>query len=375
MTPLAVRLFLAAVFLLSGATKLVDPAGTRQALHDFGLPPALAGPMVPLLPGLELVTAGALLPASLAWYGAWGALALIAVFLVAIGIAMARGRRPNCHCFGQLQSAPVGWWTVLRNGVLATCAGWLASGGQGHSGPELWTWVASLDSHGRKVALVLGCLAGLLFLLQIDRSRPQPAEPSEWSFPLDFEDEAAPAERPAPAPRRRAAQGPTEGVQPARTHPKSIGLPIGTPAPEFELPGLDGEKRSLRSLRELGDVLLVFSSPFCESCETLTSNLVRWTREMEGLPRVVLVNVGTAKDNLAKLTGFDAARVLLQPRFDVAEMYDCGVTPAAVLVGADGLIRSGLAVGGQAIRELVSSCAKGGVGTTDASVEHERHSN
>jgi hypothetical protein len=56
-------------------------------------------------------------------------------------------------------------------------------------------------------------------------------------------------------------------------------------------------------------------------------------------------------------------------------MYDCGVTPAAVLVGADGLIRSGLAVGGQAIRELVSSCAKGGVGTTDASVEHERHSN
>ena len=155
----------------------------------------------------------------------------------------------------------------------------------------------------------------------------------------------------------------------------NVGLPIGTPAPEFELPGLDGEKHSLRSLRELGDVLLVFSSPFCESCEALTSNLVRWTGEKEGLPNVVLVNVGTARDNLAKLTGFDTARVLLQPRFDVAEMYDCGATPAAVIVGADGLIRSGLAVGGPAVRELVLSCAGGGGGTTDASAEHERHSN
>jgi peroxiredoxin len=133
-----------------------------------------------------------------------------------------------------------------------------------------------------------------------------------------------------------------------------IGLPIGTPAPEFELPGLTGEKRSLQSLRELGDVLLVFSSPFCESCAALTANLVRWTHEKEGLPNVVLINVGTAKDNLAKLTGFDASRVLLQPQFEVAEMYDCGVTPAAVLVGADGLVQSALAVGAAAIEQLVS---------------------
>jgi hypothetical protein len=73
------------------------------------------------------------------------------------------------------------------------------------------------------------------------------------------------------------------------------------------------------------------------------------------LPNVVLINVGTAKDNLAKVTGFDASRVLLQPQFDVAEMYDCGVTPAAVLVGADGLVRSALAVGASAIEQLVSS--------------------
>ena len=36
----------------------------------------------------------------------------------AIAIAMARGKAPDCHCFGQLHSAPAGWKTLARNGVL-----------------------------------------------------------------------------------------------------------------------------------------------------------------------------------------------------------------------------------------------------------------
>jgi peroxiredoxin/uncharacterized membrane protein YphA (DoxX/SURF4 family) len=359
LTLLAFRLILAAVFLLSGTTKLVDPVGTLQALRDFGLS-ALARPAAALLPWLELATAAALIPAKVAWYGAWGTLALLAAFLIAIGIAMARGLKPNCHCFGQLQSAPVGWRTVLRNTVLAACATWLASRGQGHSGPELWTWIASLDSHGRNVTLVCGGLAILLLLHQIGRARPQPASNEAWTFPLDFDDGETLTERPGPAPRAQIAPPPalTENVQPAKRHPINIGLPIGTPAPEFELPGLDGAQHSLQSFRELGDVLLVFSSPFCESCQALSSELIRWTREMEKLPTVVLVTVGTARENLANLTGFNLSRVLLQPRFDVAEMYDCGMTPAAVLVDTAGLIQSALAVGGTAVGELVSASAK-----------------
>jgi hypothetical protein len=41
-------------------------------------------------------------------------------------------------------------------------------------------------------------------------------------------------------------------------------------------------------------------------------------------------------------------------------MYDCISTPTAVLIGADGLIRSELALGGVAIKELLSSYAKRG---------------
>jgi peroxiredoxin len=355
---LADRLLLAAVFLLAGATKLVDPVGTGRALRDFGLPSALARPMVLLLPALELLVAAALVPASSAWYGAWGALALLTVFVIAIGVAIGRGRKPNCHCFGQLDAAPVGWWTFVRNAVLAACAGWLASRGRGQSGPALWAWLVALDSHGRKVAVVFGLVAGFLFLRQVDRSRPLD-ESIESASPIDDEEE--PEEAPAPVPRRRPAPAPTPYSAPARSAPMGIGLPIGTLAPEFELPGITGEKRSLQSLRAQGkDVLLIFSSPFCESCEALVSQLAGWMREMEGLPNIVLVNVGTAQDNLAKLKEFDASRILLQPNFDVAEMYDCGTTPTAVLVGADGLIRSLLATGGPAIKELLSSCAKRG---------------
>jgi len=72
---LTLRLLLAGVFLLAGATKFIDPCGTRRALRDFGLPRIIATPMVLLLPMLELAVAVALVPASLAWYSAWSALA------------------------------------------------------------------------------------------------------------------------------------------------------------------------------------------------------------------------------------------------------------------------------------------------------------
>ncbi len=64
-----------------------------------------------------------------------------------------------------------------------------------------------------------------------------------------------------------------------------------------------------------------------------------------------------------------------------------GATPAAVLVGTDGLIRSALAVGAPAIEQLALSCAKSGPPgviadvaatsdtTTDVAVKGDRRSN
>jgi peroxiredoxin len=359
-TLLASRLLLAVVFLLAGAAKLIDPLGSRRALREFGLPSILARPLVILLPCLELAAALALIPARLAWYGAQGALALLIIFLIAVAVAMVRGRKPDCHCFGQLHSAPVGRSVLIRNMVLAACAGWLVSRGPRQSGPDLWAWFATLDVLERKVAIVAACAVGFLFLRLLYTARPRSkTEPLESQLFPDFDDDESQEERPAPAPKRRTAPPQLESPAPAPKGAMGIGLPIGTPAPEFELPAITGEKISLQSLRSEGkDILLVFTSPFCDPCRALAPNLVRWTREMNGVPNVVLLSRGTAQDNLAKLKEVGNSRVLLQPDFAVAEAYDVNSTPSAVLVGADGLIRSELAVGGMAIKQLLSSAAK-----------------
>jgi peroxiredoxin len=370
-TLLAPRFLLAAVFLLAGATKLIDPVGSRKALRDFGLPGWFARPMLLLLPLLELAVAASLIPASLAWYGARGGLVLLAAFSVAVAVAMIRGRKPDCHCFGQLHSAPVGWPTLVRNGVLAVCAIWLASRAQGQLGPDLWTWLGtwydSLGVEARKFALVAACVAAFVFLRLLLRSRPR-SQPAESPMAADIaqveeehdeHDEEPPRQPPPTVQTKRTAPPPAQSPAPVVNCAMGLGLPIGTPAPEFELMGMTGEKRSSQSLRKQGrDVLLVFSSPFCKPCQSLPSDLVRWARQLEKLPNIVLISKGTAEDNRPRLKEFGTSQVLLQKNSEVAEMYDCIATPAAVLVGADGLVRSDLAQGGPAIKELLSSWTK-----------------
>ena len=76
---LAARLLLAGVFAVAGVTKLLDRAGSRRALVDFGVPRSLAAPSSVVLPLLELTVAAALIPQTTAVYGAIGALALLLV--------------------------------------------------------------------------------------------------------------------------------------------------------------------------------------------------------------------------------------------------------------------------------------------------------
>ena len=356
------RLLLAAVFLVAGATKFVDPMGTLKALREFGLPKALVRPVVVLLPLLEVVVAVVLIPASVAWYGAWGAIGLLAVFVIAIIVAMIRGRKPDCHCFGQLHSSPAGKATLVRNGVLAVCAMGVAWRGPGHSGPEVWDWYSSLGLESQKVALVVLCVVGFLFLRAITGARTKVGDPETpmMSFSLDGLWGSEPEPAMAAVQAAQVAEVTTQEpmAAPGRVA-MGIGLPVGTAAPEFELPGMDGEKRTLSSLRQSGrDVLLVFSSPYCPSCQALAPSLVRWKKELEGSLKIVVVSRGSRQENIEKLKEIENLDVLLQPDFTVAESYDCSSTPAAVLVGAGGLIKSGLATGKDAIQQMVAERRK-----------------
>ena len=113
------RLGLSAVFGVAAITKLIDQRGTREAVKNFGAPASLAPTLSILLPIAELAIACGLLFATTTSVSALAAVLVLALFIVAIGINLARGNTHDCHCFGQLYSRPLGWSTLVRNLIFA----------------------------------------------------------------------------------------------------------------------------------------------------------------------------------------------------------------------------------------------------------------
>src|ERR1700761_4655809 len=114
-TLILARLVLACVFGVAALAKATDRSGSSNALRDFGVPAWLAPTLGWWLPLAEGAVSVALVPVPTAWWGGVGALSLLGVFLAGIAYNIARGRAPDCHCFGQLRSEPVGWGTFIRN--------------------------------------------------------------------------------------------------------------------------------------------------------------------------------------------------------------------------------------------------------------------
>jgi peroxiredoxin len=300
------------------------------------VPAAFAQPLSLVLSLTEIAVAVALVPFALAWYGACAALALLGVFIIGIAIAMVRGRRPDCHCFGQLHSAPVGRGTLIRNGVLVAIAAWLVVRGPTRLGPALGNHLASAGDTERRLFMVAAVLLCFLFLRALRQADTE-------------DDEVAPEPPPQHQPHDPVLQ---------KVLLEGIGWPIGTPAPDFTLPDIAGQKCSLQSLRDQGKTIcLVFSSPHCDPCKALWPHLSRWASEHERTLNIVVVSRGATVEALAKQNQFEASRALLQQEFEISEAYGVISTPAAVLVGTNGLIQSQLAVGREDIQKLLSSAA------------------
>src|SRR5258708_29162206 len=162
---LLARLLLTMVFVVAGLAKLGDRAGSRQALVDFGVPARLAHLLAVLLPLAELAVAVALIPTASAWWGALGALALLVLFITAIGYNLARGRTPDCHCFGQLHSAPAGWSTLVRNVILAAVAGFVVGLGRTNAGASAIGWLGTL-AIAQRIELIFGALVVALLVIE-----------------------------------------------------------------------------------------------------------------------------------------------------------------------------------------------------------------
>src|SRR5438552_2307236 len=156
---LMARLLLAMTFAVAGAAKLADPVGSRQSILEFGAPAFLARPLSWLLPLVELGCAIALVPLASAWWGAGGVLVLLLLFIAVISISLARGRRPDCHCFGQLHSSPVGWKTLARNVVLAGMAAFVVWQGPENQGASVVSLLSVFQSAAPVFVIVIAGLA------------------------------------------------------------------------------------------------------------------------------------------------------------------------------------------------------------------------
>ena len=130
---LVIRILLSGVFFVAGLAKLADRAGSQQALVDFGLPQRLARPFGLALPLGELAVALLLIFNTTTWLGAIGTFSLLLIFIAGISYNLAKGRQPDCQCFGNLHSEPIGWTTLVRNGLLALLAAFLIWQGPGLS--------------------------------------------------------------------------------------------------------------------------------------------------------------------------------------------------------------------------------------------------
>ncbi len=337
---LLARLLLAVVFIVAGLAKLADRAGSRQALIDFGVPARLAPVLGILLPLAELAVAVALIPTAWAWWGALGALALLLLFAAAIGYNLARGRTPDCHCFGQLHSAPVGWSTLVRNLVLAVVAGFVVGLGRTTTGASAVDWLGTLTI-AQRMELVVGVLVVALLVVE------------GWALLRLLRQYGHLLLRLQEVEKKLAESG-TQATAEA-SPPAAAGLPVGTAAPAFGLPGLYGETITLDFLRASGKpVLLVFSDPGCGPCNALLPEMGRWQRDYAGKLTLALISRSTPEANRAKVSGHGIMQVLLQRDREVAAAYQAHGTPCAVLIRADGTISSALVCSAEPIRALVA---------------------
>lgn len=301
------RLLVAAVFGWAGLAKLLNLAGTRRAVAEFGAPDQWVRVAGVVLPVVELGVAVAVLLPWTAVAAGLVALGLLVVFSVRVAWLLRAGKRPVCACFGA-GSGAIGGRTLVRNGVLVALV-LVATIGANDALPVEY-------AVGSAVAVALGTVQ-VWQGLELRRLR------------------------------RPAEHGPADG------------LPIGAPAPSIDLRHAAGGRGSLGAALTAGlPVVLLFVHPGCSPCSRIVAELPQWRTRLDGKATIVLIGRGGAESLAAWAGEHEAGEILVQHGSEVAEGYRVRGTPAAVLIDARGRIASAVAVGTYAIRELLVRLAR-----------------
>lgn len=139
----------------------------------------------------------------------------------------------------------------------------------------------------------------------------------------------------------------------ARSKIKRDGLKTGTPAPDFQLPSLNGWGGVSLAARRGRRVLIVFSGPHCEPCNIVAPKLEKFHRKHPEFELVMISN-GEPAENQAKVKEHGLTfPVALQQSWSVSRLYAIFATPAAYLIDQNGIIAHDVAVGTEPIFNLL----------------------
>lgn len=309
----------AVVLLVSGVAKLRDPASVDSAFTSLGVPKVIDTLIVRRgLPWLEVALGTWLVLATGPALVAVAALtlALFVGYLVLVSIAVRRPEPVDCGCFGALGDDTVTRVTVWRNAALvlaalvSVLAGMLGHGVIGMlADGSGWTWLATT------------VLTVAVAVLVTHRSPQDPAAV--------------------------AAPGPVGAAGPEVDEHGDY-LRQGTPVVAF----LDEEgalfplhHRTMRSAH-----LLVFLSPGCGPCARIAPQVPGWAQELApvSVKAVVIGQPTMLQGDLAVLRG----HAYFDP-YAIGRVAFGLTTPAAVLVGTDGKLAGGPALGEHDIVDFV----------------------
>lgn len=313
---IALPIVMAAVVLASGISKLRTP-DDLAGWAELGIPAALRRPrLLALHPWAEIALGLALLLLGgvLGVLAALANVALMVVYLVLVWRVTRRTADASCACFGARK--PVTVVTVFRNAWLSLLAVatavvvahdplWGGALAAAVAAPAAWGWLLG--------AAVAAVTVGLIL----------------WP------EEAAPAAAAAAS----ATAGSVEEEDYVRTR---------TPAAPVTL--ADGTVADLRTLSRARPVLLLAVSETCGSCGTVIDSAPRW-REL--LPEVDVRLLLRVPPEASGLTDTAEPQTLHdEPGYVSASISDWP-TPAAVLLGVDGMLAGGPEIGGDAIEAFV----------------------
>jgi len=109
-------MFLGFIFIFAAITKVTDPEAFSQAIYNYKLIPdflinflAIIIPWIELAAGILLIFGISVKENSAIFSG------LLIVFIIAIGISLARGLNIDCGCFGTIDGSKVGLLKILEN--------------------------------------------------------------------------------------------------------------------------------------------------------------------------------------------------------------------------------------------------------------------